>query len=106
MQGLATGRIQLDKGWDVVGMYDEPGVTDMAEQQSRFKNGLMNYRRYLSDGERVRNSVRDKNPFAPRGYGQADGQAPSQFPAGGAVPKTGRYPTFLNDVIGRAYERA
>jgi hypothetical protein len=103
--GLATGRIHLDKGWDVVGMYDEPGDVAMPNQQKRFANGLLNYRRYLSDEERQYNANRDGNPFKPAGPGQADGQRPSSFP-GSAVPDTGRYPSFLSGVIGRAYERA
>lgn len=103
--GLATGRIALDKGWDVVGMYDEPGTTDLQESRSRFSNGLMNYRRYLSDSERVHNAVSHNNPFKPNSQGQADGQMPSQFPNGAAVPNRDRYPSFLSGVIGRAYER-
>lgn len=103
MQGLATGRISLDKGWDVVGMYDEPGQTNLGEQQSRFKEGLFNYRRYLSDSERGVNSIKNNNPFTPKNYGGGDGQISAPFPDNNGVPDRGRYPAFLGDVIGRAY---
>ena len=101
--GLETGMIQLDEGWDVVGFYKEPGKEDMDKQRSRFKNGLMNFRRYLSDQERKDNSTAFNNPFQPKGnYGAAGGQIPKPFP-GQAVTAPNRYPSFLADVIGRAY---
>ncbi len=102
--GLATGRIELDKGWDVVGMYDEPGKSDIADSQSRFRGGLLNYRRFLSDKERENNTNFAGNPFKAQGPGQADGQRPSSFPNGQAVERASRYPDFLSNVIGNAYK--
>ncbi len=104
--GLSTGRIELDKGWDIVGMYAEAGGRDIEEEAGRFKNGLMNYRRYLSDWERDKNAKVGNNPFKPKGAGPADGQTPSPFPNNSKVEGDNRYPAFLSGVIGRAYGEA
>jgi hypothetical protein len=99
---LETGMIKLDEGWNVVGFHEKPGTDITKKQQTRFANGLMNYRRYLSDEERFVNAHSNGNPFFPTGDGPASGQRPKPFP-GAAVTSPSRYPSFLQSVIGNAY---
>ena len=109
--GLQTGRIQLDRNWDVIGAYAEPGTVDQATEQQRFRNGLFSPWRYKSDAERISNANTktgfNDNPFKPQTMGPADGQAPNPFATGNAVTNgkgaQGRYPEFLNSVIKQAY---
>lgn len=109
--GLKTGRIQLDRDWDVVGPSLKPSnAVDMDIERTRYKKGLLTRRRYLSDKERANNAagldltgeaVRNGNPFAPgandTGYGGFQDTAHSM--PGVAVPDSGRYASFLNDVL-------
>jgi hypothetical protein len=47
--GLATGRIKLDRNWNVVGAHEDAKGFNNAEEQKRFANGLFSPMRYLSD---------------------------------------------------------
>lgn len=105
---LQTGRIKLDRDWDRIG----PSLNTLsADQQKgerdRFKAGLFNFRRYLSEGERAAQmrypatqTNTSANPFASEkgtiGEFQND---VLKFP--GNQVKTGkdRYPGFLSDVL-------
>ena len=106
---LQTGRVQLDRDWDVVGPYGdgEKGEFDGPTEQARFKNGLFSIRRYPTNRERYaaatygdgnRAGERGPNPFATSSVDQA--QLPhSPFP--GADPAVGksRYPDFLTNSL-------
>jgi hypothetical protein len=113
--GLSTGRIKLDEGWDRVGMeYTHPNQPRMDYQRQRFKDGLFSIRRYWSDGERLVNQYpaftdigagrptgySGPNPFATTDGGPGGAQHRSPF-AGEAVPGVQRYPSFLDNVIGK-----
>lgn len=92
--GLQTGHIKLDRDWDKIGPSSEsPEMGGEFGELNRFKNGLMNPRRYLADSEREKNQVANGNPFAPKGTGQGASQTPAQFV--GAVPSLDRFPSFL-----------
>lgn len=99
--GLQQGLIKLERDWDKIGA----GTlnVDMADEQKRFKNGLMNPWRYKSDSERKANAKLPGNPFAPAGAQDAaatwsgkQGGVPGGF--GTAVPDTGRYENFYDAV--------
>ena len=110
--GLQTGRIKLDRDWDRIGP-DGTRPFNAADEQDRFGKGLFSPSRYLSDDERIGNAYFGngmnpgdngaQNPFMPAGTGQSDGQIPSFYPNGAAVPNANRYPGFLNTVIANAY---
>ena len=102
---LQTGRIKLDRDWDRIGPSKD--MADSSEEQRRFKDGLFSFRRYLSDTERGKNSLRKfagaeggtPNPFQPQNNGASAGQISSPFP-GEAVPDgADRYPSFLKDTL-------
>lgn len=104
--GLATGRIKLDRNWDVIGAYEE--TPNMDVERSRYRKGLFSPLRFLSDDERAVNA-NDKtgfndNPFKTTDTGNAGAQRPSMFPTGAAVPSVNRYPDFLDSVIRQAYQ--
>ncbi len=108
MWGLQTGRIKLDRDWDVIGPYREAGESiDMAQERNRFKNGLFSFRRFLSEDERLNNAggvdpalgVNVINPFAPVTTGQEGFQRGAGAFPGNVVPDQGRFPAFLRDVV-------
>lgn len=108
--GLQTGRIQLDRDWDVIGPARAPGQSiDMDAERSRYKKGLLQRPRYVSDTERASNAagfdmagqpVRGGNPFSAGGnVGPSGFQSSTQSFPGFAVPSKGRYGNFLTEAI-------
>lgn len=108
--GLQTGRIQLDRDWDVIGPARAPGQSiDMKKERTRYSKGLLQRPRYISDYERAANAsgldmvgdaVRGGNPFsAGLNVGPSGFQASTQSFPGFAVPDQGRYGNFLTKAI-------
>lgn len=107
---LQTGRIQLDRDWDVIGPFsdDKNRKFDEAKEQERFKGGLFNIRRYQTSGERdtaqagtsAYGDTGLNNPFRTNDRGPGGSQLPdSPFP--GSDPTNGRqrYPHFLEQSL-------
>ena len=107
---LQTGRIQLDRDWDVIGPFsdDKNRKFDQAKEQERFKGGLFNIRRYQTSGERdtaqagtsAYGDTGLNNPFRTNDRGPGGSQLPdSPFP--GSDPTNGRqrYPHFLEQSL-------
>jgi len=95
--GLQTGQIELDRDWDRVGPSTKSPT--MSDEQKRFKKGLFNPLKYLSDDERKTNETAYGNPFAPATLGAGGGQLPTRPFYGGAVPDKERYPKFLEAIL-------
>lgn len=103
---LQTGRVQLDRDWDVVGPYNDgkKGITQSTEQK-RFKDGLFSIRRYPTNVERAQaiNNVSGSgynNPFATPTTGAGGNQLiNSPFPGVDPTVGTSRYPHFLNNSL-------
>jgi len=103
--GLQTGRIVLDRDWNVIGpsKVGAGGVdgVNMAVEQGRYQRNLMRPSRYPSDADRGTASkfgagTAQANPF--RVKNDAQRQIASPF-AGYAVPQKQRYPNFLAESL-------
>ena len=109
---LQTGRVQLDRDWDVIGPFsdDNQRKFDTTKEQERFKGGLFNIRRYPTKGERTaaasgNSAYKDDvgNPFqtANPGFGGSQTNPGSPFP--GWEPDVGasRYPGFVQNSLAK-----
>jgi len=96
---LNTGRVKLDKDWNVIGPHWKGGEENMADSQERFRNGLFSVRRYLSEKDRKENAKDDTNPFQPKDKTAGDFQPWKLSFPGAKVPDEGRYPGFLTNIV-------
>ena len=97
--GLETGRIVLDRDWNVIG--PSKLDVDMSKEQARYQRQLMHPSRYPGDASRRAAAAfgagtAQANPF--RTNNELQRQLPSPF-AGYAVPSSNKYPTFLQDSL-------
>jgi hypothetical protein len=99
--GLATGQIQLDRNWNVIGAHLNAGQPmNPNVEQARFANSLFSPKRYLTDAERLASATMAENPFRsiPGPNRDAMAQLPAPFASGQAVANR-RYPNFLANVV-------
>lgn len=102
--GLATGQIQLDRNWNIIGAHLPAGQAPVPnEEQGRFAKGLFSPKRYLLDSERQRSILNPTNPFRPLAGQSAEvqtAQAQFPFPFTFGAPVTSRpYPNFLRGAV-------